>query len=98
MAKASSTKSAHRLVSIAILAIVISASNLGGRAALSLKEALAMYASGDYANAIRDLDVRRLTVAQLTETLDKWIAIGDAASKSRRRTVASAFALDAVWS
>lgn len=64
---------------------------------LTVQIAVARYASGDFAAAVRDLDTRDLKVAPFTRALDEWIATGDPASEPRRRRIAAAFALDEVW-
>src|SRR6185436_8912145 len=65
---------------------------------LTVSEAIALYAQGNHTGAIRDVNTQRVTVTVFTNALDTWIASGDAATLSRRKLVAAAFALDAVWS
>jgi hypothetical protein len=64
---------------------------------LSVTEAIARYASGDFDAAVRNLNTAQLTVTAFTRALDEWTAAGDAVSQPRRRLVAAAFALDANW-
>src|SRR5512134_3233989 len=52
---------------------------------LSIQDAVARYASGDFATAVRDLDTRALKVAPFTRALNAWIAAGDPAFAPRRR-------------
>jgi hypothetical protein len=66
-------------------------------AQLTVADAVARYAAGDHEAAVRGLASGRLPTAQFTRDLDAWIAAGDTASASRRRLVAAAFGLDAVW-
>jgi tetratricopeptide (TPR) repeat protein len=64
---------------------------------LSVRDAVALYARGDFSAAVRDLDTQGLKVALFTHALDEWIAAGDADAQQQRRKVAAAFALDATW-
>lgn len=68
------------------------------QAPLTVKQAIDSYASGDFGRAVGNLSTPRLTVTQFTTALDEWIAAGEEPSLRRRKTVAVAFALDAVWS
>jgi len=92
----------HRWVVRGVLALalgttVASSSQSPPSTRLSVADAVARYASGDFDGAVRDLDTGQLTATALTRSLDDWIAGGDAASQPRRRLVAAAFALDANW-
>src|SRR3990172_5148453 len=84
-----------------VVATAVAAASLSSAARqpgpLSVREAVEWYARGDFATAVDALDTRRLTVLPFTRALDTWIAEGDPASAARRRLVAAAFALDAVW-
>jgi hypothetical protein len=59
--------------------------------------AAAQYAAGDYAAAVAMLTGGRVTAGSLTSDLDRWIAGADAPGQPQRRLVASALAVDAVW-
>jgi hypothetical protein len=63
---------------------------------LSIAAAIELYQTGEWGRAIDALGTRT-SGAQFTKALDGWISSAGAASESRRRFVAAAFALDAVW-
>lgn len=62
---------------------------------LSIPAAVELYQAGDWRRALETVDTRT-TVAQFTRVLNAWTSEAEAAA-SRRRFVAAAFALDAVW-
>jgi tetratricopeptide (TPR) repeat protein len=64
---------------------------------LSVSEAVALYAQGEFEPAVQRLETRNLMVRQFTRGLDAWTAAGDQSELPRRKRVAAAFALDAVW-
>ena len=64
---------------------------------LSVRDAVALYARGEFSAAIRALDTQRLKVAPFTRALDEWITEGGSTARQERRLVAAAFALDATW-
>jgi tetratricopeptide (TPR) repeat protein len=64
---------------------------------LSVQDAVALYARGDFGTAVRALDTQGLKVALFTRALDEWIAGGESGARQQRRKVAAAFALDANW-
>ena len=66
-------------------------------ARLSVRDAVALYARGDFSAAVRDLNTQGLKVAPFTGALDEWIATGDPNGLQQRRKVAAAFAIDASW-
>src|SRR5436190_2678237 len=66
-------------------------------ARLPVRDAVALYARGDFSAAVRDLDTKGLKVAVFTRALDEWIAAGDVDARQQRGKVAAAFALDADW-
>jgi hypothetical protein len=70
---------------------------LGQSGRLSVRDAVALYARGDFSAAVRDLDTQGLKVAPFTHALDQWIADADSAGRPQRRLVSAAFALDANW-
>jgi hypothetical protein len=63
---------------IATVAAASSSTTAEQSAALSVHDAVASYARGDFAVAVRDLDTRLLTVAPFTRALDAWIAVHSA--------------------
>ena len=69
----------------------------GVQARLSVRDAVALYARGDFSTAVRDVDIKGLKVAPFIGALDEWIAEGDSTARPQRRLVAAAFALDANW-
>jgi len=83
---------------IAFVLVPVSLAPLAQTAAgLSVPDAVARYARGDFETGVRDLDTSALKVAPFTRALDEWIADGDPETRPRRRIVAAAFALDATW-
>lgn len=88
---------ARGLVVAALALSVSQAPSAPQPARLSVDQAIALYAQGQFATAVRDLDTRLLNVTPFTNALDAWIAAGDTTSRPRRRLVAATFALDAVW-
>jgi tetratricopeptide (TPR) repeat protein len=85
------------LVFAGVLLAADSPESAARQASLTVKEAVAAYTGRDFARAVSDLNTQRLTVTSFTTELDSWIAAGDPATASRRKIVAAAFALDAVW-
>ena len=81
-----------------IVAAVVGLSGLTPRPTpqLSIAAAVEFYQAGEWRRALDALDTRT-SGAQFTAALSGWISSADAASESRRRFVAAAFALDAVW-
>ncbi|HZL92543.1 MAG TPA: tetratricopeptide repeat protein, partial [Vicinamibacterales bacterium] len=63
---------------------------------LSIARAVELYQAGERRRALDALDTGT-SGAQFTTALNGWISSAGAASESRRRFVAAAFALDAVW-
>jgi len=82
------------LAAVAIFALVQAAAS---PAPPDIGRAAAQYAAGDYAAAVAMLTGGRVTAGSLTSELDRWIAGADAAGQPQRRLVASALAIDAVW-
>jgi hypothetical protein len=64
---------------------------------MSVQAAVELYPSGEWRRAVQGLDSKTLTVGQLIQELEGWIASAGSAEESRRRVLAGAFALDAVW-
>ena len=64
---------------------------------LTVADAIELYGRGEFDAAVGRLDTRNLLVRPFTRALDAWIAEGDPSSLHRRKRVAAAFALDAVW-
>lgn len=85
------------LVVATAVVTALSAQSGAPPARLSVQDAVVHYARGDFERAVRDLDTERLYVAPFTRALDQWIAEGDQSADPRRRTVAVAFAIEAVW-
>jgi tetratricopeptide (TPR) repeat protein len=64
---------------------------------LTVEDAVALYARGDFDGAVVNLDTSGLRVEAFTRALDRWIEMGDRGGEPRRRTIAVTFALEAVW-
>jgi tetratricopeptide (TPR) repeat protein len=64
---------------------------------VSVRDAAALYARGDFTAAVRDVDTHLLKVAPFTRALDGWIADADSGARHRRRLLAAAFAIDVNW-
>ena len=81
----------------AAAATAISAQSVAPVMRLSVQDAVALYARGDFERAVRELDTHQLKVGPFTRALEEWMSAGDPSAAPRRRTVAVAFALEAVW-
>jgi len=87
-----------RCTFVAIVALAfLSAPSAAPPRSLTVSEAIALYAQGNFTSAIRDLSTNRLTVTAFTNAIDAWMAAGDSTTLPRRKVVGAAFALDAIW-
>ena len=82
---------------VALVGLLVLSQVAAPRPVPDLEAAVRAYAAGDHAGAIATVTSGRVTIGVLTSALDRWIAGGADAERTRRALIASTFALDAVW-